>query len=203
MLIDIVRSQDLFHTATGTAFADIIVGPHRGTWPIRSKRFRSWLRHCYYQATGEAASAAEIRSALDLFEARAQFDGPERAVHIRIAEHTGHIYLDLADECCRAVEIAPEGWRVVECPPVRFRWPIGMLPLPVPERGGSIEALRSFLNIPSRNDFVLAALRSGGPYPPSGDIRRAGLGKDRRLQAAQGADRSQCRARAVALAREA
>jgi hypothetical protein len=26
------------------------------------------------------------------------FDGPERAVHIRIAEHGGHIYLDLADE---------------------------------------------------------------------------------------------------------
>jgi hypothetical protein len=46
-----------------------------------------------------------------------------------------------------------------------------MLPLPVPERGGSIEALRSFLNVSNRNDFVLivawllAALRSGGPYP--------------------------------------
>jgi hypothetical protein len=36
------------------------------------------LRRRYYQATGDAASAAEIRSALDLLEARAQFDGPER-----------------------------------------------------------------------------------------------------------------------------
>ncbi len=46
-----------------------------------------------------------------------------------------------------------------------------MLQLPVPERGGSIETLRSFLNLSSRNDFVLvvawllAALRSAGPYP--------------------------------------
>jgi hypothetical protein len=48
MLIDIELCENLFHTATGTAFADIIVGPHRETWPIRSKRFRSWLRHCYY-----------------------------------------------------------------------------------------------------------------------------------------------------------
>jgi hypothetical protein len=47
MLIDIALCENLFHTATGTAFADIIVGPHRETWPIRSKRFRSWLRHCY------------------------------------------------------------------------------------------------------------------------------------------------------------
>jgi hypothetical protein len=46
-----------------------------------------------------------------------------------------------------------------------------MLPLPIPERGGSIEALRAFLNLSNQNDFVLivawllAALRPGGPYP--------------------------------------
>jgi hypothetical protein len=171
MLIDIALCEELFHTATGTAFADVMIDGHRETWPIRSKRFRAWLRRCYYQATGEAASAAEIRSALELLEARAQFDGPQRAVHVRIAEHGGHIYLDLADEHWRAVDIGPEGWRVIEHPPVRFRRPVGMLPLPVPEGGGSIETLQSFLNLPSRNDFVLivawllAALRSGGPYP--------------------------------------
>jgi hypothetical protein len=170
MLIDIARPE-LFHTAIGTAFADIMIGGHRETWPIRSKRFRAFLRRCHYQATGEAASAAEIRSALDLLEARAQFDGPKRIVHIRTAEHAGHIYLDLADEHWRAVEIRPDGWRVIESSPGRFRRPAGILPLPVPERGGSIETLRSFLNVPNRNDFVLivawllAALRPGGPYP--------------------------------------
>ena len=171
MLNDLMRCDDLFHTAAGTAFADITVDGHRETWPIRSKRFRGWLRRRYYQATGDAASAAEIRSALDLLEARAQFDGPERAVYVRIAEHAGHIYLDLADEQWRAVEIGPDGWRVIGCPPVRFRRPAGMLPLPAPQQGGSIESLNSFLNVASRDDFVLivawllAALRSGGPYP--------------------------------------
>jgi hypothetical protein len=171
MLSDIAQCDELFHTAIGTAFADIIVDSHRETWPIRSKRFRAFLRRCHYRATGEAASAAEIRSALDLLEARAQFDGPERPVHVRTAEQAGHIYLDLADEHWRVVDIGPDGWRVMASPPVRFRRPAGMLPLPVPKRGGSIEALRSFLNLPSRNDFVLivawllAALRAGGPYP--------------------------------------
>jgi len=92
-------------------------------------------------------------------------------VHVRIAEHAGHIYLDLADDRWRAVEVGPDGWRVIGSPPVRFRRPAGMLPIPAPERGGSIEALASFLNLPSRNDFVLivawllAALRFGDPYP--------------------------------------
>jgi len=76
MLSDIAQCEELFHTATGTAFADILVDGHRETWPIRRKRFRGWLRRRYYQTTGGAASAAGIRSALDLLEARAQFDGP-------------------------------------------------------------------------------------------------------------------------------
>jgi hypothetical protein len=171
MLIDMALCEELFHTAAGAAFADIMVDGQRETWPIRSKRFRGWLRRRYYQATGGAASAAEVRSALDLLEARAQFDGPERVVHVRIGEHAGHIYLDLADEHWRAVDIGPDGWRVIGCPPVRFRRRAGMLPLPVPQQGGSIESLNSFLNLASRDDFVLiiawllAALRSGGPYP--------------------------------------
>jgi hypothetical protein len=87
MLSDIAQCKQLFHTAAGTAFADIIVAGHRETWPIRSKRFQLFMRRCHYRATGAAASAAEIGSALDLLEARALFDGSERAVHVRTAEH--------------------------------------------------------------------------------------------------------------------
>lgn len=61
---------------------------------------------------------------------------------------------------------------VMSCdPPVRFRRAAGMFPLPVPEAGGSIEALGPFLNLPNQTDFVLvvawllATLRSAGPYP--------------------------------------
>jgi hypothetical protein len=46
-----------------------------------------------------------------------------------------------------------------------------MLPLPVPVKGGSINDLAPFLNLPGRSEFVLvvawllAALRHGGPFP--------------------------------------
>jgi hypothetical protein len=161
----------LFHTSTGTAFADIAVNGHRQTWPIRGSRFRAWLRRCHYEETGTALDAGVIRSTLDLLEARALFDAPERAVFVRIAEQGGCIYLDLADEQWRAVEIGPDGWRVTGSPPVRFRRPTGMLPIRAPERGGSVEALSPYINLQSRNDFVLivawllATFRFGGPYP--------------------------------------
>src|SRR6266566_4444408 len=171
MLTDLAVSAELFHTADGTAFSDLIIDGHRETWPVRSLRLRSWLRRKYYEATGAAPGAGAISSALNLLEARAQFDAPRRAVYLRVAEHDGRIYLDLADDRWRAVEIGPDGWQVITSPPVRFRRAAGMLPLPTPVRGGSIEALTSFFNLPTRSDFVLvvawlmAALQPLAPYP--------------------------------------
>ena len=116
MLTDLAASAELFHTADGTAFADLMVDGHRETWPVRSIRMRSWLRRKYYEATGAAAGSGAINSALDLLEARAQFEAPRRAIYLRVAEHDGRIYLDLADELWRAIEIGPEGWRVITLP---------------------------------------------------------------------------------------
>ena len=67
-------------------------------------------------------------------------------------------------------EIGPNGWRIAEDPPVRFRRSAGTPPIPLPVRGGSIESLAPFLNLASENDFgfvawLLGALRAGGPFP--------------------------------------
>ena len=71
MLHTLGPGDELFHTATGTAYADLQIDGHRETWPIHSKRFRSWLRRCYYQATGDALSTAALNGALNLLEAQA------------------------------------------------------------------------------------------------------------------------------------
>jgi hypothetical protein len=47
MLSDIAHCNVLFHTAAGTAFADILIEGHQETWPIRSKRFRAFLKRRY------------------------------------------------------------------------------------------------------------------------------------------------------------
>jgi hypothetical protein len=50
--------------------------------------------------------------------------------------------------------IAGDGWRVRPRTPVPFRRQKGMLALPEPVRGGSIEALRPFLNVARNDDFI-------------------------------------------------
>jgi hypothetical protein len=171
ILIDLARTAELFHAPDGTGFADLDINGHRETWPIRGKGFRRWLARRFFEATEGAASSEALQSALNVIEARAYFDAPERIVHVRVGELDGKLYLDLGDEAWRAVEIDTAGWRVIDRPPVRFRRSSGMQPLPVPIRGGSIAALRSFLNVQADADFVLvvvwalAVLRDRGPYP--------------------------------------
>jgi hypothetical protein len=121
--------------------------------------------------TGKAAPSNAVRSAFGVLIARAKYNGPECFVHVRVATEAGRIFLDLADRERRVIEINAQGWSIVSDTPVRFRRPGGMQGLPVPERGGSIEDLRPFLNLRDQNDFVLviayliAALHPPGPYP--------------------------------------
>jgi hypothetical protein len=49
MLSEIEACDELFHTATGIAYADLLIDGHRESWPIRSKRFRGWLRRRHYE----------------------------------------------------------------------------------------------------------------------------------------------------------
>ena len=171
VLIALAQSAELFHAPDGTGFADIDINGHRETWPIRSKGFRRWLSRCFYEATGGAPSSEALQSALNVMEARAHFDAPELAVHIRVGGLNDRLYLDLGDQSWRAVEIDATGWRIIDSPPVRFRRAAGMQPLPMPMSGGSVEKLRSFLNVKTDADFVLAvswllaAFRDCGPYP--------------------------------------
>ena len=207
ILIDLAQSAELFHAPDGTGFADLDINGHRETWPIRAKGFRRWLARRFFEATQGAPSSEALQSALNVIEAKAHFDAPERVVHIRVGGLDDRLYLDLGDETWRAVEIDATGWRVIDNPPVRFRRAAGMQPLPVPVPGGSVEALRSFLNVQSDDDFVLvvawALAVPAQSRSLSGDraVGRAGIGQVHLLGDPAGAARSQHRALARPAAR--
>ena len=153
------------------AYVDIRIGDHRETWPIKSSRCRQWLKRLYYAEHNKVPNAEAVQEALDHLEAVALFEGEERQVELRVAGHAGRIYIDLGTTDWKAIEIDEDGWRVIDDPPVRFRRPAGMRPLPAPTRGGDISTLRSFVNVRDEGDFVLvvcwllAAMRDRGPYP--------------------------------------
>ena len=96
--------------------------------------------------------------------------GNKHAVYARIAGYGDAVYIDLCNDEWQAIEIKADGWRVINDPPVKFVRSNGMLPLPMPKPGGSLEALKPFLNV-GEDGFILAiacvvgTLKPYGPYP--------------------------------------
>lgn len=184
LLLRYGREGELFHDPDGEPYATVEVGDHCETHRLRSKGYRSWLRHRYYAAEKkrleEIGKPEEsptvprsqlINDALAQLEAICQFEGPKREVHVRVAEHAGAIHVDLADERWRAVRIDPNGWQVISDPPVKFVRPKGMLPLPEPVEGAEGEKrLRDLLNIKDEDSWrlilawLIAAFRPDRPF---------------------------------------
>jgi hypothetical protein len=164
---------ELFHTPGGDpeAYVAIPISDHRETMRVSSKAFRMFLCGQLWIATSKAPAAQSLQDAIGVLTGQALWEGEEHPVAVRVAEHEGSIYLDLADADWRAVKITADGWEVVSNPPVRFIRPRGVLPLPVPVVAGRIDELREYVNIASDNDFILlvacilAYMRPQGPFP--------------------------------------
>jgi hypothetical protein len=172
ILVAISQLATVFRGADGdTAFATFDINGHRETWPVRSKGFRRWLVGQFYSVEHKPPGGQAVADTLGVIEARAQYAGPTHPVHVRVAGDADTIYLDLVDDAWRAVEVTASGWRVVSDPPVKFRRARGMLALPTPTPGGSIQALRTFVSSMSDEQWallvawVVAAMRPIGPYP--------------------------------------
>jgi len=173
---------ELFH-AGDDMYAVVPVGGHEETWPIASRTFKRFLAHQYFLSKRKAPGSEVVRSAIQLLEGQALFEGPERKVYVRVAEQNGVLWLDLGDDRWRAVRVTKQGWSIVDKPDVRFLRPHGLEFLPLPERGGSMDELRPFLNVATDEDFILvvawliASLRQVGPYPVLVIVSEHGSGK--------------------------
>jgi hypothetical protein len=162
----------LFHTPDDEAFASFPVNGHRETFALEDRAFERWFVAKYYKREGSTLSKKDFAEVRAVLVGEARYIGPEICVHVRLAEDNGVIYLDLANEHWEVVKITSEGWQIVSLPPVMFRRVRGMKSLPRPTRGGSITALRPFVNVGTDEDawklvvsWLVAALRPTGPYP--------------------------------------
>jgi hypothetical protein len=166
-----VAEAELFHSPDGTEFARLLVAGHHEVWPLKSSGFRKWLTRRFYEAQHTNPSSNALTEAALTISGIASHDGPEHPVSLRVARHGDSLFVDLANDAWEVVVVSPAGWRVVSDPPVRFRRSRSMAPLPRPADGGSVEALRDFINVTDDDSWRLLvawlvfAFSPSGPYP--------------------------------------
>lgn len=148
------ESIEFFHDPLQEAYATVPVRDHRETWRIRSRDFELWVMQTLYDAAGGSVPKTLIKDCVHEFEMHAICRGARRDVFVRVAEHEGVVYIDLANEDWEAIEVADQ-WRILRESPVKFRRQKGMAALPYPSRGGSLQQLRGFWNFSPENELLI------------------------------------------------
>jgi len=172
LLVGLARKDDseLFHDPAGSSFITFALNGHRENWPLASRTVRDWLSRRFYEAYETSPGGDALKNALTTLGGIATFDGLCRDVFVRLAGHEGAIYLDLGNAAWEVARIRDTGWDVIPAgdAPVRFRRPRGLLPLPTPEPGGHVTALRGLINVKDEAAFTLIVAWLLGALNPRG-----------------------------------
>jgi hypothetical protein len=151
----------------------------------RGSSMRDWLIEQFYTERKRLPSTSALTQVMEAIGAACRRHGRHVEVSTRLASHEAKIYLDLANAKWEAIEISADGWAIVNQPPIYFRRPPGMLPLPYPIKGGSLDELADLLRIPQdSNEFILIAAWLIGALHPTGPYTHLNL------QGEQGAGKS-------------
>lgn len=145
--------------------AETFAVPKKGPLVVQLLRggktsLRGELSRAFFRMTGRAVGQQALSDALTTLDGFAQEQAPERLWQ-RVAQQDGALWLDLGDQTGRAVRVTPDGWTVVDRPPVLFRRTTltGILPVPVPDAGSEMEELWSLVPVAKEDQpLVLAEL---------------------------------------------
>jgi hypothetical protein len=170
-LIALARSQCQFlRDAQREAYAVFETNGARQVYGVMASGFSDYLSHAYYAVHDRAPTEASLKVALATLRGQAQFGGEVCEVFTRIAKTAGGYWLDLCNDAWQCVQVTAAGWSVVAgaAAPL-FTRSASMRPLPVPKRGGTLDALWPLVNVPMDHRLMLLAwllecLRADTPH---------------------------------------
>lgn len=159
----------LFNDGDGNAYATL---PHLGksiAVRLGSSAFSMWLRHLAHTVLEKPVSSGPLKEAVATLEAFALFDGATVPVYVRVAGDKHQVVVDTGQPDGSIVNIDSGGWKVGVEGKHRFVRGAGFGMLPVPEQGGALANLQSFLGLDEQNyrlliAFLVNALKPTGPY---------------------------------------
>lgn len=154
------------------------------------KDLRQGLTAALWRAERVAVSQQTISTALETAAGLAR-EGERLPVGMRSTVRGDELFLDLGDASGRIVRVTGDGW-AVEDPdgshPL-FRRPSNQMPLPVPVRGGSMDALRELLRLGADDSrwtlirgWLVAVLFDDIPRPLLWAMGPQGSGKSTRAR---------------------
>ena len=170
-LVDIALERyELGVTPEGKPFGYDPAIPHV-VMDLNSRKFglERVLARDYFRKFDAAVAKASVTSAMLTLEGMACEQAPT-ALHQRVAGDQNAVYIDMADEDNRVIEISGGDWRIVTESPHKFRRTELTAAMPEPKRGDwkdSVLLLWKYVNIFKENYAVVLAILVDALINPS------------------------------------
>ena len=162
----------LIRSGDGRGYAVPRLGPQIAV-PLASRSgnsIRAKLAASLHRQTGKVASASALSDCITVLEGEASELDPRPGLAARRAASRNTVVIDMGTETGHCITITPRGWTIEAGSPVIFRRSELTHPLAIPQRGGTLDALRDLVNLPDE-DYrlaiarVVAAYFTGIPHP--------------------------------------
>lgn len=145
---------ELFHDAQRLTY---ITTP-QGTLPLDSLETTRWIINMLDEEQESIPGPDSINAAVGILDSRAA-KGQKIETSIRVAHLEHSLLIDIGDDTFDIVEVSGGEWKIVPADripsEIRFVRAAGMLPLPRPEKGGSLEGYRALVNVANEDAFAL------------------------------------------------
>lgn len=183
ILAEIAEKRYVFgQSPEGEPFALPIDGA-RVARPLRGSRagLRAELAASYLKAFRRPPTSNALADVLGALEGHCLASDPT-AVHLRLAEADGALWLDLGRKDGTSVRLDATGWRLAVEYPVTFRRTALTGELPEPVHGGDLAELRDLVNVtdsawPLLVAWLVASLLPDMPHPVLALFGEQGTGK--------------------------
>lgn len=126
--IKLVNGLELFTDPSGVAWIGLPNGSYPDYVPLKSAKFSGWVARKFYETYGTPVGQKALEDARGVLYGFAADN--VRQIYVRVANLGDRVIVDFGGTYA---EITGQGWQITDRPPVPFRRPAGMLPLPVPE----------------------------------------------------------------------
>ena len=137
-----------FKDQYGTAHAQVHIADHDEVIRVESNKFKRYLAKIFYDKNGNKVVNAEaITNAIQVLQAKAEYDGPTIPLSLRVAWQNGDINYDLSNDKWQCIKISQQGWEKVNSTPAPVFVRFNQTPQADPERNYEQNIFDRFLQL--------------------------------------------------------
>ena len=102
-----------FKDQYGTAHAQVHIADHDEIIRVESNKFKRYLSRLFYDKNdNKVVNAESITNAIQVLQAKAEYDGPIIPLSLRVAWQNGDINYDLSNDKWQCIKISSQDWEL-------------------------------------------------------------------------------------------